>query len=62
MISNIWLTERGRTYKSYLVYHEFIEHVFNEFSFLLHQKLNGFFTQIFFQNIEILKGRFNNYL
>ena len=62
MISNIWLTERGRTYRSYFVYRGFIEHVFNEFSFLLHQKLNGFFTQIFFQNIEILKGRFNNYL
>ena len=55
MISNIWLTERGRTYRSYLVYRGFIEHVFNEFSFLLHQKLNGFFTQFFFSKYRNLE-------
>ena len=56
MISNIWVTERGRTFRSYLVYLGFTEHVFNEFSFL--SKIKWFSYPKFFQNIKILKGRF----
>ena len=56
MISKIWPTEISPTSRAFLVYHGFIEHVFNDISFLLRRKLNGVFTQKFFQNLESLKG------
>ena len=58
MISKIWPTEISPNSRAFLVYHGFIEHVFNDISFLLRRKLNGVFTQKLFQNMETLKGKF----
>ena len=63
MISKIWANGSGRTSWSYLVYHGYIEHVFNEFSFLFRRKLrHDLFAQNFFQNIKNLKGKFDYHM
>ena len=63
MISKIWPNGRGKTSWSYLVYRGFIEHVLNEFPFLLRRKLgHEFFAQKNCQNIKHLKGRFDYHM